>query len=165
MEEEYVYDRRRIFMVLIIAGIILGSVFIASVAWPRSAPKIEYIQTDSQVINNVDQIEEWYSNLFSGSTIDASNSTLYRIDAIADEIYFMSVLIFTVQVDQDTNMYGIAITQKADESFIYFGQNNIPVEQKLFTRSIQVGAGDYSMFIFLDTFNADFSVNCSVRMS
>jgi hypothetical protein len=164
MAEEYVYDKQRILIVITIIAIILGSGLIIAVMWPKPSPEINDVQTDFSVLKDSSAISDKYFDFFNG-TVDTNNTLLYKINVYADQLYFMKRMAITLQVDENVNIVGVVITSFYDESNVLIGQNDIPITQKAYVRTVLVEAGKYIVYLFLDILESTYTINYNIRIS
>lgn len=164
MTEEYMYDRQRIFIVIFIIAIIISTGLILVAVWPKPPPEINDFQTSCLVLNDIDTISDKYTEIFDG-IVDTNNTVVYKITIYASDFYFVERLSLSLQVSENVNIIGVAMTNFYDESVIIIGQNDIPTTQKIYIRTALVSAGQYIVYFFLDVFEENYIIDYNIRIS
>jgi len=165
MTEEFIYDRRRITIVVIVASLIVCSGIILVGLWPKPTPPIGDVITDTTVIIDADIIGEKYTELFNG-TIDTNNTMMVKVSVYASTVYYAERLTFTLSVEEGgfTPILALAIVQMANEANILTGKNDFLADQTIYTNTLMITPSNYVIYFILDI-SEGIEYNYNVRIS
>ena len=151
MTEEYVYDKRRITMVVVSASLIICAGVVLVLMWPAPTPPIGDVMTDVIVTTDSEVISSKYAELFVGNSINGENMTMLKISVYAYNIYYVNRMVVTLEVADDTFMIAIAVAEMANEANILIGKNNFEGGQTIYTNSLMINQANYVIYIILGT--------------
>ena len=162
MTEEFVYDKTRIILVIVILSLIVSGGVILVALWPQPTPPIGDVMTNVVISTDADIISDKYADLF-GSSLNAENTTMFKIDVYAFNIYYVSRMTITIEVGEGTSIIAVAVAELANEANILVGKNNFEEDQSIYANSLLINQANYVIYIILDTLIAiDFQYNVRV---
>jgi hypothetical protein len=149
MAEDFIYDRRRIMMVVMVSSLIICSGIVIAGLWPKPVPGIGDVSFDVSVTRDATDISNKYEEIFNGS-IATDNAIMVKINVYAASIYYVDRLTFTLEQDGFSPIIAVAIMEMANEANILSGKNDFTLDHLIYTNMINIVPNNYIIYFMLD---------------
>lgn len=158
-ENEWVYDRERIAVAILVMIIIIGAAWlVVDSLESKESRNVSYTLTEDR---DTDQIDLVYKTFFGHSRY-MENASLIKIILRVADVPDVSSVSISVNTILPMHLSAIVISEYPAESNVLHGQNQIPAEQTSYAVTLNLGQQNLIVYLFFE--NAEGSFAFSINL-